>query len=117
MSDPTQVCVVVQLNDYDERWDPTKGFPPDDAPELICWGYEHGDAWGAGQDADWQDYDPQGPGENAPKFYGYVIAGTWHGVILMDSGRLLNAAAEAKVKLAKWYPKKPCITIIRGSQR
>ena len=113
MSDPTRVCVVVQLDDYDERWDPTKGFPPDDAPELICWGYEHGDAWGAGQDADWQDHVPI---SNAPKFYGYVIAGTWHGVIMMDNAELLRATAKAVQKLNKWYPTKVPITIIRGQQ-
>ena len=114
VSEPTEVCVVVRLDDYDERWDPTKGFPPDDAPALISWGYEHGDAWGAGQDASWQNYEPSG---DEPKFYGYVIAGTWHGIVLMDSGRLLGAAAKAKEKLAKWYPNKVPITIIRGSQR
>ena len=132
MSDPVMVCVAVILKEEDERLDWKKrremreqGQNP---PTRICYGYEDNDAWGAGQDTDWQNTTH---GDNVPKYgdprrdewheenrrhiYGYEVATTWNGVIVFN-GALHKAIEEKTKQLRKWFPNATIETIVRGKQ-
>jgi len=132
MSDPVLVCVAVILKEKDERFDwkscrelRDQGQEP---PSYIHYGYEDNDAWGAGQDTDWQNTTH---GDNAPKWgdenydewheenlrfiYGYEIASTWNGIIVFNGA--LHKAIEKKTKeLREWFPNATIETIVRGKQ-
>ena len=132
MSDPVLVCVAVILKEEDERfgWKKCKELREQgqNPPSHIGYGYEHNDAWGAGQDTDWQNTTH---GDNAPKWndegyeewheenrrfiYGYEVASTWNGVIVFNGA--LHKAIEKKTKeLREWFPNATIETIVRGKQ-
>ena len=131
MSDSTSVYVAVVIHppkidawgepvsrhdtdDYiDERfsWENRDKRDPS-GPRLIGYGYEINEAWGAGQDQSWKDYESK---TSLPHIYGYSIAGTWAGVIEFNND-LMAAVVEATKKLKKWFPDEESQIIVVGQQ-
>ena len=100
-------------DDYiDERFT-SQGLPYDqNAPRLIGYGYEINEAWGAGQDQSWKNYNSK---TGLPHIYGYLIAGTWAGVIEFNND-LMAAVVDAKERLKKWFPDEESQIIVVGQQ-
>ena len=137
MSDPVMVCVAVILKEDDERfeWKKRKEMREQgqNPPSRIGYGYEDNDAWGVGQDTDWQNTthgdnvpsysDPAGEEwqlKNRRHIYGYEVASTWNGVIVMN-GALQKEIDKKKKELRKWFPHgtgggATIETIVRGKQ-
>lgn len=130
MSDSTSVYVAVVIHppkiddwgepvsrhdtdDYiDERFT-SQGLPYDqNGPRLIGYGYEINEAWGAGQDQSWKNYNSK---TGLPHIYGYSIAGTWAGVIEFNND-LMAAVVDAKERLKKWFPDEESQIIVVGQQ-
>ena len=132
MSDPTQVCVAVVMEEYqfgdcldnhdsftdymDEKYGEYTYRNEDwkeGMPSQITFGYESSAAWGIGQNSVFQSGHDETVGDVF--IIGYELASTWNGVIVLNE-ELLDEITRLRHKLETLFPDFTPQVIVRGFQ-